>query len=92
MLDYILPNRLATARSSMRSFLSLRPFLCQIARASGFYKTFFVVRDSESADTRMRYVDILEDDNRESAALCLYHIMTFVHEFTSMAQDGMIVI
>ena len=40
----------------------------------------------------MRYVDILEDDNRESAALCVYHTMTFVHEFTSMVQDGMIVI
>ena len=32
MFDYILPNRLATARSSMRSFLSLRSFLRQIAR------------------------------------------------------------
>ena len=40
----------------------------------------------------MRYVDILEDENRDSAALCVYHIMTFVHEFTSMVQDGMIVI
>ena len=90
MFEYILPNRFATARSSMRSFLSLRPFLRQLARSSGFYKNFFLVRDSESAETCMRYVGILED--RELAALCVYHIMTFVHEFSSMVQDGVIVI